>query len=87
MLERLEIRARVKAGRALLPAHELDTADAGPPVRCEAGERGGVAAVDGERGHGGEAVGEARRDKGVLARDLLRRHERLKGPRMPPRGG
>ena len=77
--ERLEIRAGVEAGRALVPAHELNAAEAGPPVRGEAGERGGVAAVYGERGHDGEAVGEVRRDESVPLRGLLRRHGRRYG--------
>jgi hypothetical protein len=42
-----------------VPAHELDAAEAVPPVRRHGVERGWVAAVDGERGHGGEAEREA----------------------------
>ncbi|KAF7007513.1 hypothetical protein CFC21_022443 [Triticum aestivum] len=53
--QRLEIHA----------AGEIDVAKLTPPAgcECEAGMRGGVAAVDGEVGHGGEVDGEARRNK------------------------
>lgn len=40
-----------EVGRALVPAHKLNAVEGGLPVRCEVGERGGVAVVDSERGH------------------------------------
>lgn len=70
--QRPEIRAAGEARGPLVPAHELDAAEAALPVRGESVERGWVAAVDGERGHGREAVREARGDEGVLLGDLLR---------------
>ncbi|KAM3207557.1 hypothetical protein ACQJBY_062678 [Aegilops geniculata] len=77
--QRLEIRAAGEVERPLVPAHELDGAQRGRPAGREAGECGGVAAVDGEAGDGGEVGGEARRHVGVPLRDLLRAEREVVG--------